>query len=105
MESTIKLIQDFLNQPYQWLIIEILSILGITDYLKYLIRKFLKETQRRFRDLLCDKALRRSFYRWMGKNYKQLPPWAKKLSRWVERILLRIRYSLRRKNKDNRDKQ
>lgn len=97
MEQTLKAIQEFFTNPYVWATLAILSFLGVTDWIKNLILEFLKERGRKFRDLFNDKALRSSFYKWGRKNYRRLPPWAKKLSRWVENVLNKMGIKTRRR--------
>lgn len=97
MEQTLASIQDFLSTTYVWATLAVLSFLGITDWIKNLILEFLKEKGRSFIDLINDKALRGSFYTWSRKNYRRLPPWAKKLSKWLEGILNSIGIRTRRR--------
>lgn len=81
MEQTLASIHDFLSTPYVWAAIAVLGFLGVTDWIKNLIFEFLKEKGNNFIDLINDKALRGSFYKWCRTNYRPLPPWAKKLSK------------------------
>lgn len=102
METYIEQIQEFMNRPYVWITITLLGFLGVFDWLKHLVFEFLKEKGKSFRDLLKDKSLRRSFWKWAGKHYRQLPPWAKKISKRGEKIARSIGLKTRENNRRGR---
>lgn len=83
MEETLQSIKSFFENPYVWATLAVLGFFGITDWMKTLVLQFLKETGHNFKELMNDKALRSSFYKWSSRHYKQLPPWTKKLSRRI----------------------
>lgn len=97
MEETLQSIKAFFENPYVWATLAILGFFGITDWIKNLVLQFLKETGHNFKELMNDKTLRSSFYKWCGKHYKQLPPWAKRFSRRVETIANKMGFRTRRR--------
>jgi len=101
MGEILQSIKSFFENPYVWATLAVLGFFGVTDWIKHLILQFLKETGRNFRDLINDKALRSSFYKWCSKHYRQLPPWAKKLSNWTEQIANKMGIKTRRRRSRN----
>ncbi|MBR5170869.1 MAG: hypothetical protein IKW85_09925 [Muribaculaceae bacterium] len=97
MKETLQTLKDFFDNPYIWATLAILGFFGITDWAKNLVLQYLKETGHNFKELINDKALRSSFYKWSGKHYKQLPPWAKRLSRKVENVVNKMGFRTRRR--------
>lgn len=97
MEDFLLTIKDFFENPYVWTILAILGFFGITDWIKNLVFLFLKETGHNFKELINNKALRSAFYKWCGKHYKQLPPWAKKASRRAEHVVNKMGIKTRRR--------